>query len=582
MTYTQLRALFVKRFSLPEERTLRRAVRSFSTAEKSVFYALVGIFIFSAIGMLYRVNNSYLVEVPIRGGTLSEGIVGNPRFINPVLAISEADKTLSSLIYSGLIRTSKEGKIEYDLIDSLEISSDGLMYTAHLKPDAKFHDGSKVTADDVVFTVQKIEDSAIKSPLFGDWAGVSAQKVDEETIHFILKSPYSPFIENLSVGILPKHIWKNVTNDEFAFSQFNTLPVGSGPYMINNVTRNSGGIPDYYDLVPFEESATDSTYIKHYVFHFYPSETDRLAAFESEDIDIIAGISPEEADLVSKEVNVLSSPLPRIFGVFFNQASNPALSLKEVRQALDLSAPKVSIVNEVLGGYGTPIDSPLPPSLFSWKSFNQDKSEEENLAEAKKLLENNGWTLDSNGKLEKISKKDTIHLSFSISTSNAPELQAVASKLKNSWEQLGAQVDIQVFETGDLNQNVIRPRKFEALLFGEVIGKDADLYPFWHSSQRNDPGLNIALYANSKVDKLLEDARKESDPEKREAAYKEFDKEIQSDMPLVSLYAPNFIYVVPKDVKAVTLGNLSVPSDRFNTITQWYLDTDNVWKLFVR
>jgi peptide/nickel transport system substrate-binding protein len=582
MTYSKLRALLTKRFSLPQERTLKKAVRSFSPAEKSVFYALVAVFIFTSIAMLYKVNSAYLVEVPIQGGKITEGVAGNPRFINPVLAMSEPDKTLSSLVYSGLIRTTNTGKIDNDLAESVDISDDGLIYTVHIREDAHFHDGTKLTADDVLFTIQKIEDPQLKSPLFGDWSGVHAEKVDDETVRFVLKKAYAPFISNLSVGILPKHIWKNVTNEEFAFSQFNTLPVGSGPYKVDTVTRNSGGIPDYYELVPFKENTLGTPYISSYIFRFYPSERELLAAYDNGNVDSISGISPDEARSISGDAKVLSAPLPRIFGVFFNQSVNKALREKNVRIALDLAAPKQEIVRDVLQGYGTPIDSPLPPSLFPWTIGETQKTDEERAQEALTLLEENGWQKNpQTGILEKKSKQDTIVLSFSISTGNAPELRAVADKLRAAWTRLGANVEVAVYETGDLNQNVIRPRKFEALLFGEVVGTDADVYPFWHSSQRNDPGLNIALYTNSKVDKILEDARKQNDPEKRDQLYRAFDKEIRNDMPLVSLYAPNFIYVVPKDLYAVTLKNLSGPDDRFSNIREWYVETDNVWKLFV-
>src|SRR3989344_4039209 len=102
MKLDNLRALLLKRFSIPKERTLRNAVRSFTSAEKAVFYFLVAVFLISGITLLLGVNNSFLVKVPISGGSLVEGVIGNPRFINPILSLSEADKNLSSLIYSGL------------------------------------------------------------------------------------------------------------------------------------------------------------------------------------------------------------------------------------------------------------------------------------------------------------------------------------------------------------------------------------------------------------------------------------------------------------------------------------------------
>lgn len=584
MTYSELRSLLVKRFDIPKERSIKKALRSFTLAEKAVFYFFVGIFVLSGLSLLYSVNSAYLVEVPLQGGSLTEGVVGNPRFINPVLAFSEADKNLSALIYSGLVRITPEGRAANDLADSISVSEDGLVYSVHLRPDATFHDGEPVTSDDIEFTIQKIENPALKSPLFGTWSGVIVQKVDPSSITFTLKKPYAPFIDNLTLGILPKHIWGNVSDDEFSFSQFNALPIGSGPFEINTVQRNSGGIPDYYDLSPFKQALGGAPFIGHMIFRFYPNQAELLNGYNNGDISSISGFSPEEAlALKNSNSHILSSPLPRVFGVFFNQSQSKALLDKSVRQALDLSAPKEAIVKDVLQGYATPIDGPLPPGLFSWSGERSTTTPPEaRLAYAQKILTDGGWTKNPQGIFEKKTKSATLTLSFSISTGDAPELKAVADRLRTAWTNLGAKVDVLVFETGDLNQNVIRPRKFDALLFGEVVGRDADVYPFWHSSERNDPGLNIALYANSKVDKLLEDARQTADSQKREEDYKAFDKEIRTDLPAVFLYTPSFLYLVPTNVRAITLGDLTTPQDRFLGIKDWYLETNRVWKLFVR
>jgi peptide/nickel transport system substrate-binding protein len=585
MTYSSLKALLVKRFDIPKTRVIRRSLRSFTLAEKAVFYFFVGLFVMSGLAMLLEVNNEFLVEVPLRGGSLTEGVIGNPRFINPVLSISEADKNLVSLVYSGLVRITPEGAIVNDLADNLTISEDGLTYTAHIRPDAVFHDGAPVTADDVVYTIEQITNPGTKSPHFSTWNGITVTAIDERTVEFRLKKAYVPFIENLSHGILPKHIWQNVSEDEFSFSQFNVLPVGSGLYKIDTVERNSGGIPDYYDLELVDSKSTGGPYVSHLIFKFYPSESDLFDAYSNSEIESMSGISPEQAGLLkSKGAKILSAPLPRIFGVFFNESQSKVLLDKNVRIALDLAAPKATIVKDILYGYGTVIDSPLPPGLYPWVGSNVDmRTDEERMIAARDILLKNGWTVNvDTGVLEKKSKTATLTLSFSISTGDTPELKAVAEKLRTSWEQLGAKVEIQVYGTGDLNQNVIRPRRYDALLFGEVVGRDADLYPFWHSSQRNDPGLNIALYANSKVDKLLEDARSATDVTKRESAYKSFDQELRNDLPAVFLYSPNFLYVVPNNVSAVSLGKLSIPQDRFLGIRDWYIETNRVWKIFIK
>lgn len=223
MRYREFRALMLRRFSIPKVRVIEKTLHKFSMAELAVFYFLVGLFTLSGFVILWQVNSSYLVEVPTRGGTLTEGIVGNPRFINPVFALSEADRNLTALIYSGLVRLDTDGKVKNDLAEEVSVSSDRLTYTVQIRDNARFHDGTPVTADDVIFTISKITNPSIKSPKRGNWDGVTIERIDERTVTFRLKRAYTPFIYNLTLGILPKHIWKNVSDDEFSFSQFNTL-----------------------------------------------------------------------------------------------------------------------------------------------------------------------------------------------------------------------------------------------------------------------------------------------------------------------------------------------------------------------
>lgn len=584
MTYKELRALLLRRFSMPKEHSIRRILRSFTIAEKAIFYFFVSVFLLSGLSLLWKVNDAFLVEVPIRGGTLTEGVVGNPRFINPVLAISEADKNLATLLYSGLVRITPKGEIENDLAEEVIISDDRRTYTVRIETDASFHDGMPVRADDIIFTVQKITDPSIKSPRRGNWDGIVIEKIDEKTVSFTLKQAYTPFIYNLTVGILPKHIWKNLSLDEFSFSQFNTLPIGSGPYKVEKVERNSGGIPNLYKLIPFESTSSKVPFIKNLIFRFYPSEVTLIEAYNRGEVESIGGISPEKIlELETNSSRVISSPLPRVFAVFFNQNQSKVLLNKEVRQALDLASPKEEIIEKILGGYGTAIDGPMPAGIYSWTSTRDIAlSPDERIGMAKGLLAKAGWLANPETRvLEKKSTSGTITLSFSISTGDAPELKQVASELVTEWEKLGAKVDVLIFETGDLNQNVIRPRNFDALLFGEVVGRDQDLYPFWHSSQRTDPGLNIALYANSRADKFLDNARSASQSEVIEKSYKAFAEELKADRPAVFLYTPSFLYVVPKKIEAMSLGSLTVSQDRFLGIRNWFIETDKVWKILV-
>lgn len=527
--------------------------------------------------MAWKVNHLFLVPIPAHGGSISEGVVGLPRSINPVLAFTDVDRDLSNIIYAGLMKY-EHGELVADSVEKYSVSEDGLTYTFTLKDNLRFHDGESLTTDDVEFTIQKIQDGALKSPKRADWANVTIKKNSPSEIQFILKQPYSPFLNNTTIGILPKHIWKNVDADQFIFSQYNIEPIGSGPYKLKAIKRDSGGIPQYYNLVPFNRYHDGEAYISSLSIFFYPNEKALIEAYKNGSIESLAGISPYEAASIASTTNakVLDTPLPRIFGIFFNQNNAPVLSNKEVRQALNMSIDKNKIVQKVLYGYGISIDGPLPIG-----TTNTDMNNSSNKDGAKKLLLDNGWTMNKDGILEKKDKKSTQILEFSISTADSPDLKQAAEIVKSEWESIGAKVTVKVFEYGDLSQNIIKTRKYDALLFGEFIGKDLDLYAFWHSSQRNAPGINVAMYVNSKADKLLENIRATSDESLREDTYKSLNKIIQEDIPAVFLYSPEYMYVIPQKLQGLEFGSISTPSDRLYNLNKWYIATDNVWKIFV-
>ncbi|MEQ1561089.1 MAG: ABC transporter substrate-binding protein [Nitrospira sp.] len=567
----------IKKWRVPYSDKLIKIIDAFSLTEKVLFFSFVTIFALSGVTLLYQLNKAFMVEVPDYGGTLTEGVIGSPRFINPILASSDTDKDLSSLVYSGLLKENRDGELVTDLAESYFISGDNLTYTFVLKDKIYFHDGTKITADDIVFTIEKAQDPDLKSPRKANWDGVKVERIDERRVSFTLKQPYSPFIQNMTLGILPKHIWKSASIEEFPFSQYNTKPVGSGEYKVDNISYTGSGLPSQYTLKAYNKYALGEPYITNLIIKTYQNEKDLTDAYKKGDVESLHSISPKQLpELKIKDDQIILSPLPRIFGVFFNQNVAPSLVYKEVRQALDMATDKQAIIDNVIGGMGQIIDSPVPKeTVLENKSVKTSR-----LEEAKALLSKNGWKANADGVLQKKDKKSTATLAFSISTGDAPELKEAAMLLKKQWEALGARVDVKIFEIGDLNQNIIRPRKYDALLFGEVVGKDLDLYPFWHSSQRNTPGLNIAMYTNIKVDRILENIRKTTDKDEQKKYIENFDKEIKNDTPAVFTYSPYFIYIVPKKVHNVNLGVLTTPGERFNDVKDWYIETNNVWKIF--
>ncbi len=583
----KIKKILVKKWDVKFFEDLALIYKKFSISEKLFFYFLCFLFIFSGFILLNKVNQEMSVDVPTNGGYLSEGIVGSPRFVNPVLATSDVDNDLTELVYSGLMKSGPDNSIITDLAQKYDISDDGLIYTVTLKDNIFFHDEEKVTTDDVEFTINKIEDSTIKSPKRAGFYDVKVEKVDDITIKFILKKPYSPFLENLTIGILPKHLWDNLSPEQFPLSQYNVEAIGSGPYKISKMetlSKNMLLIPTYYELVAFDKYVPKKPYIEKLVVNFYKDEKTLINAYNNKDIEAINSISPEKITELNKQsgAKINIAPLPRVFAVFFNQNQNETLTYKEVRQALNMAVDRNKIVTDILSGYGKPLYGPIPANLI--KNDSNNDSGANNIESAINILTKAGWVKSTTTGLisKKISKTKTIKLEITISTLNSDDLVKSAELIKSDWEKLGAIVEIKQYDFGDLQQNIIRPRKFEALLYGEVVGKDMDFFAFWHSSQRNDPGLNIAMYANSKVDKLLEDARKTSDTSVRISKYNAFSDEIEKDVPAVFLYSPEFIYITPGKIQNLSLWTITLPYERFLDINNWYIETNNLWKIFVK
>lgn len=585
--------IFFKRFELTWENTGSIVVRSFSKKERVVFFVFAFLMAASVLGMLWNINRAFLVPVPARGGTLVEGAIRSPVLINPLFAnserASEVDRDLTALIYSGLLRANADGTLSPDLAERYEVSDDGLTYTFYLKDDIYWHDGEPVTADDVVFTIAKAQDSILKSPKRASWDGVVVEEVSARTVRFILENPYAPFLENMTLGILPKHIWESIDPSQFEYNRYNREPIGSGPYKLSKIGRDTNDIPLYYDLAAFDKFALGRPYIDTITIRFYSNEENLLKALSSGEIQSTAYISPEAAEKLSLEgFRVDKTSLLHVFGVFFNQNQKSYFADKAVRIALNGTVDKERIVREVFRGYATPIDGPLPPGALGYEAYQaSDKTFEERIADARALLVKDGWKYDEEKRvMTKTVKKETQELSFSISTispSVIPALKSAAAIIKENWEQLGARVDVKAFETkGDLSQNAIRPRKYDALLFGEVIGRDSDPFAFWHSSQRLDPGLNIALYANIKADKALEEGRKLGDTEARAEKYQTFGEIVKDDVPGVFIYSPDLTYALPKSIGGVSIGHVVTPADRFAAVYTWYLEKANVWKIFVK
>lgn len=558
---------------------LHKIISSFSYTEKIFFWILIIIFSMSSLALLVNLNKKALVTVPKNGGTLREGIVGPARFINPTLAQSDTDLDLTSLIYSGLMRVDDQGNLIPDLADSYTVSEDGLEYTFKLKSDAIFHDDTDMSADDVIFTIQSIQDPTLKSPRRSNWDGIDITKIDDDTIIFTLQEPYEPFIWNTTIGILPKHIWGGVLPEEFAFNSFNTSPIGSGPFYFKESRLDKSGTIKSVLLKSNRDFTLGRPYIETLELHIFKNNEERSTALKNGFIDLFAGYNTAgTSELNLNKYSIIEIPMNRIFGVFFNQNKAQILAKKYVRSALEKSINREALIDSSLHGFGTPTYGPVPQFHSTNEILTSPEDNTDYSKNAQDIFTDAGWKLNENGII--IDDTDNPLVSISLSTADIPELVSVASTIVDSWRKAGIDASLKVFDVNDLRQTVIRPREYDTLLFGEVIDPSLDLYAFWHSSQRNDPGLNIANYTNITVDNALEKIRSGRDEKSREELLEIVTKELENDIPGIFLYSPNLLYVTSHNLKGVSGRPVTRTSDRFSNVHMWYTETDKVWKIF--
>ncbi len=572
---TKLRETLAERKRLPFFQDLADYIQTLRPGDRLIF-AILGLFVvLSSTASVLALEQRLLVVEPAYGGSLSEGTVTAPRFINPLLALSDTDQDLTSLTYAGLMGIGSNGSLIPVLAQSYRVSPDGRTYQFTLRDNLRFSDHTPITADDVVFTIQKAKDPGLKSPEAVNWSKVTVSALDSRTVQFTLTAPYAQFLYSTTLGILPAHLWRNVTNEEFPFSSLETRPVGEGPFLTSQINQDGKGNITQYTITANPDYALGRPYLDTLLFSFYADQNALQTALTKHQVDSAYGVTSD---------HMVTAPYSRVFAVFFNAGTpkSPTLfSAKAVRQALSLAINRNEIVSKVFGNYATPLSGPVPAgSGIAPLTSTSTSSTTDGLTAASTALTAGGWVYSSTNNTWINATGAT--LSTTLKTSDVPELKVLAQTIQSEWQALHIPTTLQYYQPGDLTQQVIRPRAYQALLFGMVIGKGDDLYDFWDSANSADPGLNITNYSNPTVDKLLSDLRTQADPKIRNQDLSQVNSLIAADYPAAFIESPDFVYAVPNDLKGVILSQITSPSDRFATVATWYRRTESVWPFLAR
>lgn len=568
-----------------------------SKKERVIFLVAIACILSSIIFITVTAIPKYIQAKPAYGGSYTEGVVGQPQFLNPILApASDSDLDITKLVYSSLLSYDENQELVLDLAENYEISEDQKNYTFYLKKGIKWHDGQEVNADDIVFTVQTIKNPEYQSPLRTGFSGVAVEKIDDYTVKFTLTGDtYSPFLkENTTFGIIPEHIWQEITPKSVTLSEYNLEPIGSGPYRFKEYKKDKQtSFINSYALSTFEDYFDKKPYIEEITFRFYSDYPSLISAYNKSEVEGISFLPTEEKNSLKKEINEYTLKLPRYYAIFFNEAENNILSNPEIRKAIAYSINRQRIIDEVMMGQGTVINSPILPGFLGYnpelKKYNYDPDK------AKSILKEEGWITEDTSEetneennseeteenaveLGNYRYKDNVELEITLTYAIQSEFSQIFQIISENLKEVGINIIPQEIDSTVLQSEYIRTRNYEALIYGQLISHDPDPYPFWHSSQREDPGLNLTAFKNKSVDNLLEEARKTTNEEERIKKYLHFQNIIADEVPAIFLYSPTYLYGVNKKINGINLKYIVMPSDRFADIENWYIKTDHYWK----
>lgn len=639
--------------------------------EKSALAAFVCLAIASGLFLGINFYHTHTEIAPAEGGSYVEGIIGQPRLVNPIyLSNQDVDRDIVELIFSGLMKYDEKGELIADLADQYEIKDNGKTFEFTLKKNVLWHDGKPLTADDIIFTVNLIQNPEYQSPLRIKWAGITTEKISDDKISFRLPKIYSGFLETLTFKVLPKHVFENISAKNLPWNSFSkNYLVGSGPFKFKEAIQEKTGFTSQITLESNENYFGGQPFLDKVSFRFFQDEKELLNTADLEEINGFSIPDPKyfssakKSGFVIKEIEV-----PRYFALFFNTKKSGTLSDLKMKKALAFSVNRDEIIRTVFANKAQMCDSPILPDFFGFRESSavynfQPTSSQELLAQlgfainsqTKKLEKNkeqkpefefksnlsfgsqnievkklqeclakdksvypegeiNGYFGEKTkaavirfqekyaaeilapsglkkgtGDVKSATRKklneicfpvsqEKAGLTIAITTSDKFPLTDIAEVVKKQWEALGATVEIKKMSLAEIQTNALTKKDFDILLFGEALGSIPDPFPFWHSTQKDYPGLNISSYSSKTADKLLEAARESQDEQKRKENLEKLQDIIQEDLPAIFLVRPDYVYILSSDIKGFNIEKITEPAKRFSTIEKWYVKTKREWK----
>jgi peptide/nickel transport system substrate-binding protein len=502
---------------------------------------------------------------PAYGDTLVEASIGDISGLIPNITSDSTSHDIGNLIYSNLVRTDKELRLEGELAERWEVSTDEMTITFHLRKGVKWHDGEELTADDVDFTYRYMIDPKTPTAYAESFRQIKhAKVVDRYTYRVTYEKPYAPALLSWGMWILPRHIleapWKAGVDPRT--TQQNRHPVGSGAYLFKEWKTGEKVVleanPNYFEGRP---------YFNRVVYRIIPDQSTIFLELKARNVDM-SGLSPiqyrRQTDYPAFRKNFYKYQyLANGYAYLGFNLLDPRFQDKRVRQAMAYAINKQEIIEGVLLGLGRPAVGPYKPGTWWYRDDIQPFPFDPERAKA--LLAEAGWK-DSDG--DGILDRDGRPFSFTVRTNQGNLVrQQTAEIIQRRLRAVGIDVKIHIVEWAAFINTFIKKKDFEGIILGWGLGLDPDQYDIWHSSKTGPDELNHISYKNPKVDALLEAGRRTFDEAKRKVIYGEFQEIMAEEQPVIFLYVPEALPVVSSRVRGIE----PAPAGISYNFTKWYV-----------
>ncbi|MBQ9018609.1 hypothetical protein IJ117_02555 [Candidatus Saccharibacteria bacterium] len=513
---------------------------------------LVTALIMFSVAQAFWSSGSYEENTFVAGGTYIEATVGRVNSMNPLFATTSSEKTLSRLMFATLISNDYSGNPGVGLANKIRSSEDGKVWTVKLRDNLYWSDGKPITNEDVLYTLELIQNPAVNSIYDSNLSNVKFSETETGEIVFNLNYPYADFASALEIPIVPKHELEDADYKTLVEDSFSNEPVTSGAFSFNALQYSStsdesviylSANPYYYGGKPMLSS---------FGVHTYPDKNSIINALGAGSITATAELSSTDAlKVTSGSFDTREAKIDAGVFAFFN-TSTGALRSKDLRRALRWGIDVNEIRTAAPGT--TPLDYPLLESQIRLTNYPEIPASDANEARAR---------------IAELVPDTTLQLN--IATVNSGFLPQVAEKLSAELSALGVEPHVTVYEeTQEFIANVIARRAYDILVYEIGLGSDPDLLPYYHSSQASVSGLNLSNYRNSLVDDLLIGARETLDVTLRAKKYESFLEYWADDVPAIGLYQANMTYIYNKNVRTFDEKvHLVTGIDRFVDVTSW-------------